>query len=557
AAGAVSAGAGKAPPTAAPIPELKAPPEVIVYGGTNGTGATVKQLEDLARKVVPEVPALGQMVAPALQNEFRLKDGAVIDTGKPIRFAVFDRATYGRAPEALMLGITGADAFAAALPDNEKTKDAEGNAWSYLKFPGSKQPVYVNFVGGYAVITRSKELFGKNKAFFEALGALTLPNAAAAIFELDNAVRLYGNQLDAGLKQMAEVMKMAAQASPQAKEQMGMVEGMLGWIGRSAREASKLQLSLAIGDGLQLDVRVTPKAGSPLATTFGAFKGTGKSELLARVPADAPFFMAMAVDPDQMAGLASELTRAFMTAPIFKGDAAAAKPYEDATMDYLKGLDGQMVVAAHPSAAGLQLLGLMGVRDAAKVKAAQGVLVGMVQNPAAQAYYDALGVGMEIQKGAYTVGDVSVDVQRTTLKNMPPEAMVMMGAMGDLFVQHIAIGPKLGIIAYGEGGKASIEGILGGSMKGGLDQAAGPKRALSGAAAGFTALVYVNPIELAKGVKLGGMNPLAAMLAEVKADTGVALSMAVDGGALRLLVDVPLETVKQGFAAFEKTKGSF
>ena len=33
--------------------------------------------EDLARKVVPEVPSLTQMLAPGLQNEFRLKDGAL------------------------------------------------------------------------------------------------------------------------------------------------------------------------------------------------------------------------------------------------------------------------------------------------------------------------------------------------------------------------------------------------------------------------------------------------------------------------------------------------
>ncbi|MEZ4465051.1 MAG: hypothetical protein R3F43_11275 [bacterium] len=37
------------------------------------------------------------MIAPALQGEFRLQNGAVIDTNRPIRFAIFDRATYGRA----------------------------------------------------------------------------------------------------------------------------------------------------------------------------------------------------------------------------------------------------------------------------------------------------------------------------------------------------------------------------------------------------------------------------------------------------------------------------
>ncbi|MEZ4465055.1 MAG: hypothetical protein R3F43_11295 [bacterium] len=30
-----------------------------------------------------------------------------------------------------------------------------------------------------------------------------------------------------------------------------------------------------------------------------------------------------------------------------------------------------------------------------------------------------MGLGLGVQKGAYKVGDVSVDVQRTTMKNMP------------------------------------------------------------------------------------------------------------------------------------------
>lgn len=561
---ATGGGTDKAPATTAqgaavvaPAKEIQAPAELLLYGGSNGTEDAVKQLKDLAAQVVPEIPDLVAMVGPALQNEFRLKDAAAIDTKKPMRFAIFDQKTYGRSPETLMLGVTSPDAFAAALPDHEKTQNVEGNAWSYLKFPGSKSPMYINFVGGYAVVTRHKDLFPKNKDFFEALGAATLPDAGGLVVELENVVRLYGPEIDQSFKQMAEMMTMAAQASPQAKGQVETVQGMITWLQGAMREARQLRASLVIKDGVQLDLRLVPKAGSPLAKTISELAGTGKSDLLAKIPADAPFFFAAAIDPAKAAELSAKLNEAFMVQPIFKGNAAQAKPYGDAMRDYILAMDGQVVVAAHPSPAGLQLLGLFGVADQAKLKTAHGKLSELYTDPAAVAYYDAMGVGMELQKNAYTVGNVSVDITRTTLKNMPPEAMVMMGAMGDLFVQHIAVGEKLGIMAYGEAGKASIEGILGNTLKGGLDQAPGAKRAISGAAPGFFGLLYLNPIELAKGVKLGGMNPLATMLAEVKADTGIAISQAVTDGALRMVLDIPLDTMKQGFAAFEKTKGSF
>ncbi|MEZ4465054.1 MAG: hypothetical protein R3F43_11290 [bacterium] len=79
-----------------------------------------------------------------------------------------------------------------------------------------------------------------------------------------------------------------------------------------------------------------PKAQSPLAGSLAALAGTGKADLVAQVPADAPSSWRWR-RPDKLAGLAGDLTAAFMTAPIFKGDAAAAKPYQDAMVDYIKG----------------------------------------------------------------------------------------------------------------------------------------------------------------------------------------------------------------------------
>ncbi|MCA9052075.1 MAG: hypothetical protein KDA89_25230, partial [Planctomycetaceae bacterium] len=68
---------------------------------------------------------------------------------------------------------------------------------------------------------------------------------------------------------------------------------------------------------------------------------------------------------------------------------------------------------------------------------------------------------------------------------------------------------------------------------------------------------WINPIALARSIKLGGMNPMAAMLADVKAENGLAISVASEGAGMQLVIDVPLDLVKEGLAAFEKSKGAF
>ena len=216
-----------------------------------------------------------------------------------------------------------------------------------------------------------------------------------------------------------------------------------------------------------------------------------------------------------------------------------------------------MVIAAHNTADGLGLTGLFGVKDAAAVRAAMKQLTGLYTDPAAKAYYEAAGVAVDFKPAAYEVGGVKVDVIATQLANLPPQAAAMAAMFNSLMTQHIAIGEKVGVLAYGPNGKAGVELQLGGKAPGGLDKVKGVMRAHRHAAKDYFFLMYASPIELAKRIKLGGMNPLAAMLADVTETTGLGISAGVDGNAVTLVVDVPIDSVKQGMAAFEKSKGAF
>lgn len=547
---------GAATATAAPaVQAIEAPDSVLLYGGLNNVSATAQALSGLAKQVMPEAPPLDQMIGPVMQQEFKLTDAKVLDLTKPVRFAMFDSAKFGRAPEALMVGITSAKAFAGALPAAGKKTDDQGNAYSYLKYEGARQPVFVNFSGGFAVITRNKDIFPTHKAFFLALGAATMPERGAVHIEMEHVMALRGDMFTRNLADIRSTMAQAGKAA-QLGGQMDSVKMMIDWVEASAKEVKQASLLLVLRpDGLKLDMRVVPKDGSNLGKTLGALKGSGRSALLAKLPANSPVFGLFNFDTTK-SSVFDGFNKAFVE-PIFGGDAAKAKVYTDAMSAYMQGMDGQMVMGAMPSATGMQMLSMFGVKDAKAIRAAQKTMVGMYSDPAAGAYYTKMGVKMKMEQGAYTVAGVPVDIMRTTMTNLPPEAAGMMGFVGDFMVQHIAISDALGVMAYGEAGKAQIEAQLNKKAPGGLEAQASVKRAIQEAAPNFSMLAWVNPIALAKNVKLGGMNPLVAMLGDIKSTSGLAISAGFSSGGLQLVIDVPIALVKDGFAVFQKTKGSF
>ena len=121
----------------------------------------------------------------------------------------------------------------------------------------------------------------------------------------------------------------------------------------------------------------------------------------------------------------------------------------------------------------------------------------------------------------------------------------------------MAIGKDAGVMAVGTDARPTVEALLGGSLKGGLRTAPGPARALKQAAPNPIAILYLSPIELARRVRLGGMNPLAQMLTGIESTTGLGLSLGTEAGALQLVVDLPVEQMQKIGQVIQKTKGTF
>jgi hypothetical protein len=206
-----------------------------------------------------------------------------------------------------------------------------------------------------------------------------------------------------------------------------------------------------------------------------------------------------------------------------------------------------MLFAAHKDLAGkgTSLTALMGMRDAAKAHASMKILSEMYKEQTLVDTYKQMGMQLEFKEEAYKVGDVPV----STMQVKAGKLMAQLGPFGpmleDLMTTHTAHGKELGVVAYGKAGKTAIEAFLGGKVQGGLDQAPGVQRALKNAAPGTFMLAYAQPVELVKGIDLGGKNPLAPKLADLPPSAmGIAVSAGAQGGVVTVTLDVPTEQAK-------------
>lgn len=543
------------------LPEVGLEPsaDVIVYGGTNTLDDLMGKVQGLAGKVVPQTPPLQQMIGPALQGELRLKSAEPIDVKKPLRFALFDPKKYPKDPTAVMFGITGRDKLEAALPDNKKADD-QGNAFSYVKFEGSTRPVFLNFIGDFVVVTREPTLFGQNKDFLEKLTQAEMPRAGGVVVAMKNINRIFGAEMKQGLSEVRANVSQMAEQMPNL--QADSIVTMIDWVTSAIAELEEIRVvGTLFDDGAKAEIILQPAKGSQLAKTFEALSGRGDTALLARLPADSPFFALASFDPAKMEPLATSMMT-MMVGAAFGGDEAKAKTYRDAFMEYMKALTGDFVIAAHGGSAGqgLSLVALGGVKDAAKARETYRALAGMYQEPTVVEHYKKLGLQMEVKQGAYEVDGVKVDVISSKLANLPTDMGPvggMMGMLNELMTQHVAIGKDLTVIAYGSDGRKQVESFLGGKVQGGLKDAKGVARALKHMAANANFLMYVSPVDLARELKLGGMNPLAPALAGIDAETGVAFSAGTTDGVMQIVIDVPVETVQKAYQGFEKSKGAF
>jgi hypothetical protein len=330
--------------------------------------------------------------------------------------------------------------------------------------------------------------------------------------------------------------------------QASQVEGlgaMLDWFGTTVKELDKVVLETKlVADGGLFTLQLHPKKGSEVEKTFKML-GKRPLKLLGKLPADSVAFFGGSIDPDA----ASDLTQRLVTWSLTMGLGGAEMPekYIKGMSDYWKATTGEFVLAAHPAVAGkgLALTGLMGLRDADKAQEMMKLLAEMYKEPTITAAYKELGMTMSFKPDAYKVGDVSVATMQMTMT----KGMAELGPLGpmiqDLLHTHTGMGKDLGYIAYGKDGKATLEALINGKLAGGLDKAPATVRALKHGAPGAFFFMCGSPVDIAKGIDLGGQNPLAAKLADAPASkTMLCTSAGQQDGVIYLTTDAPVEQAK-------------
>jgi len=518
-----------------PIDELKAPAEVISFGGSDS-------LTSLADKIGAVGGPMGaaalnpSMISKGLAKSFGLKNDSAFALDKPFRFAVVEPKKL-KEPLVVVVSMTKKDDLSGLLPPTQKKDDA-GNAISY---PVDGKTVYLNFVDQFAVFTQDAALFAKHKPFLVKLAGAKVSNEGVAVISATNATKMYDKELTDAV----------AEAESALEKQPGMPMGgdgmkkMARWMASTTKELDRLVIRLdGLADGGKLSFDLVPKEGTELKKTFASLGGQ-KLELLDEVPADAPLAMVAALDPDQTGELTRSLTA--WSLQLSLGD-EVDEEITKAMEDYWQASTGQVAFAAHqvPNVEGLRFSALFGVRDAEKARAAQKVMRGVYEREAFKKTYQDMGVTMSFTPDAYKVGDVPVDRVEAKLDPSAGKANLQqaLGPTASLFSDmmntHVAIASPLGVMAYGQDGKAVIEAWLGGDMPGGLDEAPGMVRALKNAAPGMFMVLYARPLEIMKAM---GVTPPPGQPAPQGGDSALALTAGAKDGTLHVVLDLPTSQV--------------
>jgi hypothetical protein len=518
-----------------PIEDLEAPAAVVLYGGSDSLVSLAKKAGAMAGPV-GAATINGPLIGKGLAQSLGLKNESALDLEKPFRFAVVDPKKLDE-PMVLLVTMTKKEELTGLLPP-KTTKDDGGNAISYAT---QGKTIYLNFLDDFAVFTQDKETFAKHKAFLAKLAGAKVTGEGSAVVSVANASKIYESELADAVKKAEQAMQQQSAGMPMGGDGM---KKMAQWVASTAKEMDKVVARVdGVDDGGTITFDVLPKEGSDLKKTFDSL-GKQKLELLDELPADAPLAMVMAIDPDEGGELTQSLTA--WSLQLSLGEDIDEK-YLDAMDQYFKATTGQMAFAAHhvPGVEGLRFSGIMGVRDAEKARESQKTLRELYDKESFKKTYDDLGMKMTFKPNAYKVGDVPVDRVEAKLDETGGQANLKQALgpsaalFGDLMNTHVALTTPLGVMAYGQDGKAVIEAWLGGEMAGGFDKDPGVARALKHAAPGTFMLMYAEPLKMMSAM---GM-PAPPQQGAPTSKSGLAVTAGADEGQLHVVLDLPTAQV--------------
>ncbi len=505
------------------LEKLAAPAGVMAFGGAESPAALVKALSAMlgtaGAAVTPEVASAG------MEQGFKLQTGA-IDFAKPMRFAVVDPKAF---KEPLLVAFApkgGREGLEKALPADKKKDDA-GNAFSY----SAGHTTYVNFLDEWVVLSQDKDIFAKNRDFVKQLLGAKTAAPASVLVSVQNLVKAYGAELDAGLAQIGKMPPQPGMNPQQLADMMKAVAAL-------AHDLDTLVISGAADNGLILTFDARPKADSSLATMAGA-PSPGKLALLPKIPGNAAFAMVMSMDTEHPSPLMHALLQWSMRSTF----SAAGDKVMSVTDSFMKACSGEFAFAGYkqPNSENLTMVSLTGVKDAAAVRKGWSEMQSVYKDPAVQANLEKLGMKMEVKPDAYKIGAVPVTVQETKIdaKQNPQMAQVQT-LLAPMLTSHYAVSDDLAVVAMGKDAKAALEAWLGGKVEGGGADNLRFAAVRAKAADNTVMLAFGSMSGILGAFGMPGMGGLAAV-----GDRDMAVSLGTKDGALRLVIDLPAQQIQQ------------
>lgn len=375
--------AAAAVPVAAPVApdvELAAGDGIALWLSVKSFNGLFDAAEMLAGKfgaTQPGASLRGQAmgVATAGLAQAGIKDLEWLDKTKALHFAYHDQPNPAAAPGTppnpaevagglfLVLPVTGKDAALAAMPTAAKDAAAEGHAAMITAPKGEK--VYIDFVGGHAVVTMmDKDRFAKIKGFAERIAKVDPPSTLYLGVSVEDLTKTRGKEIEQAMAMLDSLGGKMDAGDPAKAKMNAQVVGMYSKMVKTyITDMTRFELLVnADTDNARIEFRLQAKEGSKLGKQLAAGRGRSTREIANLLPSNSYFSIVASSDPAAAAEQMDEPLN--MIKEMFKMDAATFDALAKDMKDLAKMQDGTSGFAVYPDGpAALGMLMVGGTTD--------------------------------------------------------------------------------------------------------------------------------------------------------------------------------------------------
>lgn len=400
--GAAKTAEAPAAPAAPAIPVL---PDVELVAGEGIAGwvsfKSIAGLFDVVEAIggkMGELPPGGAVRQGALDQLTTMLAGAGvtghdwIDKTRPLHVVFQDDGSAAAAPGAapgaapaappapadmaggafVVLPVTDKDSALKAMAAAKKGPEAEGHE-AMIQIQG--KPLYIDFLDKYAVLTISKDRFGKAKGFAERIAKVDPPSLVYVGVSIEDLAKTRQKEIEGFLSQLETMPGMAGPAGANVKAMQMYTKMIKGWVTDLQRFEILVHADV---NATKAEMRMTAKAGSKLDKQLSAGKGRTPKEIANLLPSNSYLTFAASMDPapsieamdEQLVPLQEMLKLEQKDYDAFVADIKAAAKLQD----------GNSAMGVYPDgAAALGLLVVAGTTDGeTAVKLTKRVVAGIL-----------------------------------------------------------------------------------------------------------------------------------------------------------------------------------